>query len=87
MLRMNNIAEQIIRKMGGVAKLVEITGLDKSRIYRWTYPKDRGGTGGLIPAHHQQVILEAAIRNGIDVRPNDFFKIELQSPTSQTDTT
>lgn len=41
-------ARTVIAKIG-VDKVAEITGKHVSRVYRWMYPKSRGGTGGLIP--------------------------------------
>lgn len=68
-----SIAEHIIAKCGGPAVVAEMTGVHVSRVHRWTYPKERGGTGGLIPAQHQQRILAEAKRRGIDLSPSDFF--------------
>lgn len=68
-----NVAEHIIEKCGGAANVAAITGVHISRVHRWTYPKERGGTGGLIPAGHQQTIMNAAVRMGLDLAPSDFF--------------
>lgn len=75
-----NQAQRIIEKCGGgdagrgVAIVAEITGIHRSRIWRWTYPKERGGTGGTIPSNHQQEILVRARERGIDLTPEDFFE-------------
>lgn len=66
-------ADHIIEKCGGVAVVCQITGVDKSRVHRWRTPKERGGSGGFIPARHHPVILQGARLRGIDLTPDDFF--------------
>lgn len=58
--------------------VAEILGLDVSRIYRWTYSKERGGTGGLVPQPHQLRLLEAARVRGIALEPSDFFPVKAE---------
>ena len=53
--------------------MAEWLGLSVTSVYRFTYPKERGGGGGLIPAEHQQVILEKARELEIELSPEDFF--------------
>lgn len=67
-----NPAKTIIAKIG-VDKTAEVTGKHVSRVYRWMYPKERGGTGGLIPQTDQPAILQYALSRGIDLSPADFF--------------
>ncbi|MDX2287498.1 MAG: hypothetical protein NW217_01575 [Hyphomicrobiaceae bacterium] len=43
------------------------------RVRRWEYPKEKGGTGGLIPSDCQQTLLDAARAEGKDLRPEHFF--------------
>lgn len=70
---MRNVAEQVIEKCGGHQAVAEMAGVHVSRVHRWTYPKERGGTGGLIPTQHQQKLLDEARDRGIDLGPSDFF--------------
>jgi hypothetical protein len=70
---MSTPAENVIRKCGGHQQVAEMAAVDLTRVYRWTYPKERGGTGGLVPARHQAVLLDAARSRGIDLKPEDFF--------------
>ena len=51
---MLNPASHIIALLGGPQATAELAGVHISRVFRWTYPKARGGTGGLVPAQHQQ---------------------------------
>ncbi|MGB8601619.1 MAG: hypothetical protein WCD42_05410 [Rhizomicrobium sp.] len=69
-----NIAKRIITKCGGHAVVAAMTGVHVTRVHRWTYPKSRGGTGGLIPAQHLQTILAEAQKRGIALSPSDFFE-------------
>lgn len=66
-------AQRVIEKCGGETAVAEMAGVNVSRVYRWTYPKARGGTNGVIPSRHQQMILNKAKEAGIDLRPDDFF--------------
>ena len=79
-----NIAEQIINLMGGAQVVADVTGVDVSRVHRWKYDKGRGGTGGLIPARHQPVILEEAAKRRLDVRPEDFFLLRAKAPETES---
>lgn len=65
-------AASIIGKIG-VDTVALITGKHISRVYRWMYPKDRGGTGGLIPQGDAIALLDYARANGISLSANDFF--------------
>lgn len=68
------VASDIIRKFGGAQAVAEACGVSFTAVYRWTYPRDRGGTGGVIPAKHQQALLRAAVTRGIKLKPADFFE-------------
>lgn len=65
-------AKSIIGKIG-IEKVAEITGKHPSRVYRWMYPKDRGGTGGLIPQSEAPTLLQYARANGIELSAEEFF--------------
>lgn len=66
-------AKSIIEKCGGPAKVAEITGRDLSRVYRWMYPADRGGSNGRIPYDEADKLLKYAAKNGITLEPGEFF--------------
>ena len=76
---MSNAAEIIIEKCGGHGVVAGICGVHITRVYRWTYPVEKGGTGGLIPTRHQTQLLKGARERGIDLKPEDFFSPELTS--------
>lgn len=66
-------ASTVIEKCGGHAAVAEILGINLSSVYRFTYPRERGGTGGLIPTRYQRTLLAAARERGLDLTPEDFF--------------
>lgn len=76
-------AERIIKRCGGVARTAEIVGRTQSVVHRWTYPKNRGGTGGMIPGAAQVKLLEAAARGEVDIRPDDFFVASYHNGAAQ----
>lgn len=67
-------AKSIIAKIG-IDKVSEITGKHVSRVYRWMYPKDRGGTGGVIPQSDAPALLAYAKENQIALEAAEFFAI------------
>lgn len=69
------VAKRVLDKLGGVPKVAKILNRKPSGIYKWTYPRARSGTGGLIPSECQQPLLDYAHANGIaDLTPEDFFE-------------
>jgi len=67
------VASRVIAKCGGHQAVADVLGIDVSRVYRFTYGADRGGTGGLIPTKHQPVLLE----NFPQLEPADFFEMRV----------
>jgi hypothetical protein len=43
-----------------VEKLAGWTGRHRSRVHAWTWPTDRGGTGGVVPTRVRQKIIDGA---------------------------
>jgi len=70
-------ATSIIEKLGGVSKVIEITGKHPTRVYAWMKPKNKGGTDGIIPFSHVPDLLSYAKDNRIKLKADDFL------PTSQ----
>ena len=68
-------ARSVIGKLG-VETVATVTGKHVSRVYRWMYPKSRGGTGGHIPPEDAAAILDHARQEAIDLTPADFFLSE-----------
>lgn len=66
-------AASLAIKLGGLENLAAAAGVSLSRASRYRKPKEKGGTGGLIPASRQSLILQWAKANGKQVGPADFF--------------
>lgn len=67
---MMNQAQRVAKAFGGVVGMhaaLERVGFSRDivSIYRWTYPVDRGGTGGLIPHDAMPHVLKAADESGV----------------------
>jgi hypothetical protein len=70
---MDSPAAKVINIFGGIRQTAEVVGRHRSVVNRWLIPKSRGGTGGIIPAHHQQTLLKEARRRGLMCDPSVFF--------------
>ncbi len=68
------VAEMVIAKCGGVKRVAEICGRSESAVYKWTYPKDRAGRGGVVPHEDAEKLLKAAKKGIVPVTPEDFFE-------------
>lgn len=78
-------AERIFERFGGARRLAsalkalaEHTG-DPTRarnvatIYKWTYPRSKGGTGGYVPSSAMDDVKAAARLSGLLLRPEDWY--------------
>lgn len=66
-------ADSIIRKLGGYRTVARITGKHVTRVYSWTYPKEKGGTGGTIPMAVAIELLEHAQQAKLPLSAQDFL--------------
>jgi len=66
-------AKSVIAKIG-IEKVSEVTGKHVSRVYRWMYPKERGGTGGFIPPEDAKSLLAWARDNDVILSPAEFLE-------------
>ncbi|WP_374374453.1 hypothetical protein [Dongia sp.] len=73
---MANIAQHVISKCGGAHFVANLLGLKPLEVYRWTYPRERGGRDGFVPARYQVRLLTLARGRGIDLRTDDFFGLD-----------
>jgi hypothetical protein len=67
-------AASVISKFGGARKLSDLMDLDKSTVCQWRVSKERGGTGGLIPARHHEPLLALAKKQGVRLGASDLVK-------------
>ena len=66
-------AQRVIRLMGGIKATAEAANCSKVTVHRWTYPKSRGGTGGIVPRKHHAPLARAARQKGIAFTTEDFM--------------
>lgn len=45
-------------------------------VYCWTYPKNRGGTGGTIPQKYHLKLIKKASAEGINLGLGEFYGIK-----------
>lgn len=69
-------ASSIIDRFGGQVAVQNITGASRTRVYRWTQPKEAGGTGGMVPTDSAIKLLRYAREHGIQVTAEDFLPLE-----------
>jgi hypothetical protein len=65
-------AERMYDAFGNAKRLAVLCGLDIVSVYRWNYPKEKGGTGGNIPHGNFEKILAAAKANKIKITKSDL---------------
>ena len=66
-------ARSIISRLGGVDVVARETERDRTRVYRWMYPRSRGGTGGIIPSDQIPTLIALAKRLRKPLKHSDFF--------------
>ncbi len=70
-------AERILMKFGGPQRLARIframgRSYHRVTLYKWTYPRAKGGTGGMIPTAAWGDVFDAARREGIYLTQEDM---------------
>jgi len=72
MSHLSPIAQHVIAKLGGFYRTASLAGVGYIQVVKWTYPRERGGTGGFIPAWHHKRLLEVASRERLGLTAADF---------------
>lgn len=65
-------ADRIVLKFNGVRNLARAIDVDMTTVYKWTYPRNKQGTNGLVPSHAMLKILAAARREGVLLTADDL---------------
>jgi hypothetical protein len=86
--RLHSQAERIIKKFKNARVLARILceigrPKEKSTIYKWTYPRNRQGSGGLIPTAAWDDILAAARYEGIVITSEDMDPRPMPFPVTR----
>lgn len=66
-------AASVIAKFGGPQKVQDITKADRTRVFRWTQPREAGGTDGRIPMKQVIKLIEHARKHDIPISGDEFF--------------
>lgn len=77
---MANAASIVIDRLGGFKAVAAYLSVSKSSVHRWTYPKERGGTGGTIPQRHFSALLEMATEKDIQLSPVELITGTVTAP-------
>lgn len=68
-------AMSIIDSLGGAAELSKGLGISYCQVRKWTWSKQRGGTGGLIPQRHHLAVLNIARQKCVPLTAADFLPV------------
>ena len=74
---MTTQSDIIIERLGGIERTAELAGAAFSTVYRWTQPKEKGGTAGVIPKASQAKLIAGAAKKGIALTEIDFVEATL----------
>ncbi|SHE78220.1 hypothetical protein SAMN05444339_10247 [Loktanella atrilutea] len=66
-------AKHVIEKCGGLEATASACERAVSSIRKWMVTKEKRGTGGLIPADCQVILMRASAANGWGLKAEDFF--------------
>lgn len=73
-------AQRIVDKFGGARRLASALhaadpsyARHPSNVYRWLYPREKGGTGGVIPTSALPLVITAARIEGIYLTADDLY--------------
>lgn len=69
----SNQAQKIIAKFGGARKLAALLGYSPVRCYKWTYEREKGGSGGFVSHDCIPAIKLAAELEGIELTAEDWM--------------
>lgn len=57
----------------GIDAVAAIVGRDRTSVYRWMLPEEKGGTGGFVPAQAQRRLAEYSKKSRAPSWLKDFF--------------
>ncbi|MDG2570621.1 hypothetical protein P7L87_23970 [Vibrio parahaemolyticus] len=65
-------ANTIIKLLGGPTRVAEAVNVHRTRVHSWMRPREKGGTGGVIPHWHVPKLLAFAQKKGVKLKRTDF---------------
>jgi DNA-binding transcriptional regulator YdaS (Cro superfamily) len=66
-------ASTIIKRLGGDSAVASAIGIHRTRVSNWKRPREKGGSGGHIPAKHIPALIEIGRELGEALSHADFF--------------
>ena len=63
-------ATTLIELIGGPKVAADVCKLKRLQVWRWTVPKNKGGTGGTVPQRHHAAIIRHVREQGIELPLN-----------------
>lgn len=75
-------AHTVISRLGGLTKVSALCGVNISTVQRWKMPREKGGTGGLIPAKYMTALLRHANESGASLTADDMIPKPKQARAS-----
>ena len=66
-------ANTIIQTLGGATRIANEIGIHRVSVSKWKMPKDKGGTGGVIPISRVIALLMLSERLGKCLTADDFI--------------
>jgi len=74
-MRFMEPAQSIITKLGGPSVVAREVGVHRTRVSNWSRPREKGGTGGLVPQKHHRALLDLAQQQGVELSAADFLPL------------
>lgn len=68
-------ANSTITKLGGITKVSRACKVSASTVLRWREPKEKGGTGGVIPPNNHPRLFELASEVGVQIGADDLVSV------------
>lgn len=65
-------ASSIIKALGGPNVVSAALGIHRVTVSKWMRPREKGGTGGVVPYQQIEGLLSHAARIGVPLTPADF---------------
>lgn len=69
----NTPAAKVIKAFGGFRPTALALDVDSAWVWHWLQPKDKKGTGGVVPSKHQAKILKLSNERGLGLTPADLI--------------
>lgn len=65
-------ANTIIEKLGGLSPVAKLVGKSLHTVMRWRMPREKGGTGGVIPSRHVPTLMREVRERNIPISADHF---------------